>query len=131
MNPRNDQRRPGRGSGVEKVNQATTAIVPPHHDDPPLFEVDEHGAIIAADAAQGWKVHITEQAIRAAAAAGRVFGADEIEVDTGVPSDGNWVGGVYMRLHRAGVIRPAGYRPSSKKSRAGSIVTLWTGGDSK
>lgn len=108
---------------ADKVSLART------HDESTLFDVNEHGAIVAADAAQGWKRYVAESAVRSAAASGESFAADDVEAACGLSFDGNWVGGVFMRLHREGVIRRAGWRPSTKPSRAGSVVAVWVGGE--
>ena len=125
----NDRSRPK--AAPETPAKKSTASITAASADAALFTTNEHGALIAADAAQGWKRHVVEAAVCDAAARGETFGIDDIERDCGVPCDGNWVGGVLMRLHRSGVLKKAGYRPSTKRSRAGSIVTLWTAGDAK
>ena len=127
--PGNDRGAPRQESAAKLVTTTSPSIAP-DADNGALFVTNEHGALIAADAAQGWKRYAVETAIRQAAARGlTTFAADDIEKATGITCDGNWVGGIFMRLHREGVIKKAGYRPSTKASRGGSIVTLWTAGD--
>jgi hypothetical protein len=91
-------------------------------------DLTRHGALYAAAAAPWWNRFALEQAIYRAVDAGREFSIDELQAEQDLPELGNGTGGVLLRLHKAGVIRRVGYRPSNKASRAGGVVAIWAPG---
>lgn len=107
---------------------ADSSSMTPTTDTTSLFDVDRHGALIAADASMHLHRFAWDEAIRRAAATpGGTFTADELQAAHGLPDLGNSLGGIFMAAHRAGLIRRVGYRPSEKPSRAGGVVAVWTG----
>ena len=114
-----DRRRaPGRKPAAEKVTPATNTA----------HGTDTHPAITAADAGVGIFMFLWEQAIRQCAREGQPFSADTVQERFSLPPLGNR-GGIFMRLHREGVIRRIGYRPSSRPSRQGSVIAAWIGAE--
>jgi hypothetical protein len=91
-------------------------------------EFSRHPAEIAADATSLLHAHLWDRAIRAEIATGREVSADALLVQHGLPS-GPFVGGVFMRLHREGVLRRVGYKPSRKPSSRGSVIAVWAAGE--
>lgn len=87
---------------------------------------DKHGAEIAADARPMLALYIAEQRIIARVSAGLETSADDLEDSPDALGAG--LGGVFMRLHRAGVIRRVGWKASSRKSRAGGVIAVWVAG---
>jgi hypothetical protein len=120
MRPEHDRGRPRQESAPTTVTTVTKEYT---------AGSDNHGALIA-DAAHAYlDVFFWEQAIRELAKTGREFCADDAQGTYSLPDLGNATGGIFMRLHRAGVIRRVGYRPSSRPSRAGGVVAIWAAGD--
>lgn len=122
--PGNGERRPAdEPSGAMNPGEKFNDTLP--------LGTDGHGAELAEDAAQAWKVHTLEHAILTAAAEGAPFGADDVQARYDVPDLGNATGGVYRRLHHAGVIRRLGWRPSTKRSRCAGVIAIWTAGENR
>lgn len=86
---------------------------------------------VAADLlpnADGWWRDCAERAARHLASGGGEFTADDL-TDMGVPDpdhSARW-GSLFAALKREGVIRPVGYRASTRKSRNGGVCRIWTG----
>jgi hypothetical protein len=75
-----------------------------------------------------WWRDCCDRGIAFLAASGVVFQAADL-IDLGVPepSSANYWGARFQSAARAGVIEPAGYAPSKRRTVAGSIVHLWRG----
>jgi hypothetical protein len=118
---------PGPGNDHGALRQESAATLVTTNATSVMQDADDHPALLA-DAAHAYlDVFFWEQAIRRAAAEGWHFSADELQVRYQLPDVSQACGGIFMRLHRAGVIRRVGYRPSSRRSRAGGIVAIWCG----
>ncbi len=118
MSPGHDRGAPRQESAAKLVATTTTIMAP----------TDDHGAIVAADATMFLNRYWWEQAIRKEAADGSEIAADTLQEKYGLPDVGNGTGGIFMALHREGVIRKIGYRASARTSRGGSVITVWVGG---
>lgn len=126
--PGNGERRPAdEPSGAMNPGEKFSTNIPRGMEAAPLFEIDRHGALIAADATMHLHRFAWDLAARFEVDAGREFTADSLQRDYRLPDLGNGTGGVLMALHRAGVIERVGYRPSQKPSRAGGVVSVWRG----
>lgn len=90
---------------------------------------DNHGALRADESHAYIDVYFWEQAIRRKCAQRLKFSADELQAEFALPDIGAATGGIFMRLHRAGVIKRTGYKPSNRPSRAGGIVAVWAAGE--
>jgi hypothetical protein len=88
-------------------------------------DLTRHGALIAESATMPLPRLDWEQGIDLAVADGHLFSVDDLQARYGLPDLGNGLGGLLMRLHRAGVIARVGYKPS----RAGGVVAVWGPGD--
>lgn len=78
----------------------------------------------------GWWSECAFAVIKTLAASRHPFtSADIWRNDFGLhePPHPNAVGAVFSRARKNGIIRPAGYTASSKKSRNGSVVRVWVG----
>ena len=90
----------------------------------------DHGALRAWDNAdlnwssRGWA------AVEYLAESGCEFAADDLFEDgiaLAPPDHPNRVGGLFMACHKAGLIRPVGYRTSRRSARHGGVQRTWVG----
>lgn len=81
-----------------------------------------------ADGAEddAWK-RAADAAIRALAASGAEFGAEEVRALAGSPSRPNAFGARFNAAARSGLIRKVGYRKSSRPSLHAHPVAVWRG----
>ncbi len=124
----NSEQGDGPGVGPEAIDNNMQQVTTTH---PKSTTSTDHGAIVAADSANGLFRFLWEQAVVTEVTAGNDVSADTLQEKYGLPDIGPACGGVFMSLHKRGQIRRQGWRPSTRPSRAGSVVAVWGAGDTK
>ena len=75
-----------------------------------------------------WTARATE-AIRALAATGKPFTAEDVRRLVGKPDRANWVGPTLAAAHQRGEIRQLGSATAARRPRKGSSTYVWIGVD--
>ena len=102
----------------------------PHHEENKIIKhtVPPCTTLIPAPSPDEWWADGARRAVYELAAADRIFSADDIfDEPFGVPAPDHpsQVGGLFAGLRSAGLIRPVGYKASTRSSRHSGVQRLW------